>query len=239
MTEDDRAPEPMTVTVTRNGPYEVTGAVPLAIQTIVADDEDYSIEWRQGRVFETGETYRLCRCGRSAGKPFCDDECERVGFDGTETASREPYLGQADEQDGPSLILTDAEQLCAFARFCDFGGQVWNLVEQPGDEAAALTVREATRCPSGRLVAWDRETKEPHETAFEPSIGLVEDPVENVSGPVWVRGRIQVIAADGFKYEIRNRVTLCRCGMSSNKPFCDGSHASVGFDDGLRDAPDG
>ena len=45
-----------------------------------------------------------------------------------------------------------------------------------------------------------------------------------------------VITEDGpylASYEGRNRVTLCRCGASSNKPFCDGSHASVKFDDGL------
>jgi CDGSH-type Zn-finger protein len=42
---------------------------------------------------------------------------------------------------------------------------------------------------------------------------------------------VQVIGADGFAYEVRNRVTLCRCGASRNKPFCDGSHASIGFSD--------
>ncbi|UCF09264.1 MAG: CDGSH iron-sulfur domain-containing protein, partial [Thermoplasmata archaeon] len=43
-------------------------------------------------------------------------------------------------------------------------------------------------------------------------------------GPIWVRGRIPIESADGHIYEIRNRVTLCRCGWSSNKPFCDSSH---------------
>jgi CDGSH-type Zn-finger protein len=46
-----------------------------------------------------------------------------------------------------------------------------------------------------------------------------------------IRGGIQVIAADGFHYEIRNRVTLCRCGASKNKPFCDGTHAAIKFRD--------
>ena len=61
--------------------------------------------------------------------------------------------------------------------------------------------------------------------------GVIEDPAERVSGPLWVRGGIPVIAADGFAYEVRNRVTLCRCGASANKPFCDGSHFKVGFRD--------
>ncbi len=60
---------------------------------------------------------------------------------------------------------------------------------------------------------------------------MIEDPQEGVSGPLWVRGGIPVVSADGTPYEVRNRVTLCRCGASQNKPFCDGSHASIGFTD--------
>jgi CDGSH-type Zn-finger protein len=44
-----------------------------------------------------------------------------------------------------------------------------------------------------------------------------------------VRGGIAVVSADGEQYEVRNRMTLCRCGASSNKPFCDGTHASIKF----------
>ena len=54
-----------------------------------------------------------------------------------------------------------------------------------------------------------------------------------MSGPIWVKGGIRIEGADGKSYEIRNRVTLCRCGQSSNKPFCDGTHASMHFHDGL------
>ena len=63
------------------------------------------------------------------------------------------------------------------------------------------------------------------------SIGVTEQPSEKVSGPLWLRGGIPVISADGFAYEVRNRMTLCRCGASANKPFCDGSHFKVGFRD--------
>jgi hypothetical protein len=70
----------------------------------------------------------------------------------------------------------------------------------------------------------DKDTKKVCEPPFEQSIGVIEDPQKGVSGPVWVRGGIPVEAANGKTYEIRNRVTLCRCGKSSNKPFCDSSH---------------
>ena len=84
-------------------------------------------------------------------------------------------------------------------------------------------VEEACDCPSGRLVAWDQNGKA-IEPDFEPSIGLIEETQAGKMGPIWVRGGIPVESADGTTYEIRNRVTLCRCGKSSNKPFCDGSH---------------
>lgn len=220
------------ITVSRNGPYMVSGQVPLGRQTIVADHEGGSVGWQEGETFDTGPEYNLCRCGQSSNKPFCDGSHQRVGFEGTETASRRPYLEQAVEQEGPTLILTDAQPLCAFARFCDVAGQIWNLVERPDPESAAQAAREAALCPSGRLVVWDRDTRSPREPTLEPSIGIVADPVEGVAGPIWVRGGIPIVAADGVAYEVRNRVTLCRCGASRNKPFCDASHASIGFQDG-------
>ena len=219
----------MKITVTRNGPYLVEGAVPMARQSIGADAQGDSREWQEGESFETQETFALCRCGQSASKPYCDGSHVRVGFDGTETASREPYDVQATEQVGPTVTLADAQPLCAYARFCDVAGQVWNLVEQEGAEAAELTVREAGLCPSGRLVVRDQQSNADIEPEFTPSIGIVADPAEGLAGPIWVRGGITVTSSDGEPYEVRNRVTLCRCGASANKPFCDASHASIGF----------
>ncbi|MGO9028318.1 MAG: CDGSH iron-sulfur domain-containing protein [Acidimicrobiales bacterium] len=220
----------MKVTVTRNGPYLVEGSVPMARQIIVADAQGGSVGW-QGEELETRASCALCRCGQSADKPYCDGSHVRVGFDGTETASRQPYLDQASEQVGPTLALTDAEPLCAFARFCDVAGQVWNLVEREGPEAARLAAHEAGLCPSGRLVAWDPGTGTALEPELQPSIGIIEDPAQGVAGPIWVRGGIPITGADGETYEVRNRVTLCRCGASRNKPFCDATHASIGFTD--------
>jgi len=40
---------------------------------------------------------------------------------------------------------------------------------------------------------------------------------------------VHLVSEDGFDYEVRNRMTLCRCGESQNKPFCDGTHASMKF----------
>ena len=80
---------------------------------------------------------------------------------------------------------------------------------------------------------WDKDTEKVFEPPFKPSIGIIEDPGIKVSGPIWVKGGIRIEGADGKSYEVRNRVTLCRCGQSSNKPFCDGTHASMHFCDGI------
>ncbi|HEX4389821.1 MAG TPA: CDGSH iron-sulfur domain-containing protein [Steroidobacteraceae bacterium] len=222
------------VVVTKNGPYLVTGSIPLARQTIVTDREGGSEEWRESDPFPMQPSYALCRCGHSHNKPFCDGTHAKIHFDGAETASRAPYREQAQVLEGPTLALSDAEGLCAFARFCDPHGQVWSQVERSDDpEVRATFVRQVNNCPAGRLVAWDRASGQPIEHKLPVSIGLVEDPAENSSGPLWLRGGIPVVSADGFTYEVRNRQTLCRCGASKNKPFCDGAHATVKF----RDVP--
>ena len=218
------------VVICKDGPYAVTGNIPLARQTIGTDVEGGSETWIAGEEFPPQQKYFLCRCGHSQNKPFCDSTHKKIGFDGTETASRKPFLEQANVTDGPDMQLLDAEKLCAFARYCDTHGQVWNQVAQTDDHAIRTTfIRQVGDCPSGRLVALDKRTGRVLEPELPISIGLVEDPEQQCSGPLWLRGGILVISADGFAYEIRNRVTLCRCGESKNKPFCDGTHAAIKF----------
>ena len=218
--------------ILKDGPYLVSGNVPLSRQTIVTDEDGGSEAWKEGGTFPAQESYALCRCGQSKKTPFCDGTHTRVKFDGSETASREPYLKQAKLLDGPVLALTDAESLCAFGRFCDPNGQVWNQVAHSDEpKIRAIFIRQVENCPAGRLVAWDKATGKPLERKYEASIGLIEDPAQQCSGPLWLRGEVPVISADGFAYEVRNRVTLCRCGQSRNKPFCDGTHAAIKFRD--------
>jgi len=215
------------VAVSKDGPYLVTGDVPLSVSTIGVDAGGQSTHWIVGPDLPQQATYALCRCGGSGHKPFCDGSHLRNGFQGAETASRRPHAERAKVFDGPAMWLTDDESLCAFARFCDPNGQVWTQVVRTDDpETRAAFVRQVNDCPSGRLVAWDKETGAPVEETLAPSIGLVEDPLKGCSGPLALRGGITLVSADGGEYEARNRVTLCRCGRSGNKPFCDGSHAA-------------
>ena len=142
-------------------------------------------------------------------------------------------MDQAEQIEGPDLVLSDAEALCAGARMCHRKSGTWNLTKASDKpKLREIAIQEACDCPSGRLVALDKKTRKPIEPELEPSLSLVEDPQAGVSGPIWVKGGVPIESSDGSKYEARNRVTLCRCGKSSNKPFCDGTHISSKFSDG-------
>jgi len=60
-------------------------------------------------------------------------------------------------------------------------------------------------------------------------------------GPLRLEGDITLVDQDGRAFGLGGRtvVSLCRCGHSANKPFCDGSHGKVGFDSvcAARDLP--
>jgi len=221
------------VKITKDGPYLVCGNLPLAKVLSIAGKSGEPEEWKKGAEFPEQESYSLCRCGRSKNKPFCDGSHVKSKFDGTETANREEYLSQAETISGPDLELTDVQELCSVGRFCHLAGGTWNNTERSDNaECKKIAIQTACNCPSGRLVAWDKKTNKPIEPKFEPSVGLIEDTQAKVSGPIWLKGGVELEAADGSVYEPRNRVTLCRCGKSGNKPFCDGSHIDCRFNDG-------
>lgn len=220
------------ITVSEDGPYLVSGGLPLVRIEIVTNEAGEAVAWREIERIDAGDRYSLCRCGCSQTKPFCDGSHDACGFKGDETAAHDPYFESATCIDGPGVRLRDVRALCAEARFCDREGGLWNLVKRADEPGVRELIEDmAGKCPSGRYVACDFGADEPVEPLFEPSIGLVEDPQLGVAGPLWVRGGIAVIGADGSAYEVRNRMTLCRCGSSKNKPFCDGSHIGAGFSD--------
>ena len=221
------------VLITKDGPYVVSGNLPLEKEIIVPDNEGNSVEWQKGKKYENKENYALCRCGQSKNNPYCDGTHAKIDFDGTETANRQKYIVQAEKIEGAEVELTDKQELCALARFChNKKGNVWELTENSGDQKSKEeAIRQACNCPAGRLVIWDKKTGKPIEPKFKQSISLIEDPEKKVSGPIWLKGGVELESSNGQKYETRNRVTLCRCGKSRNKPFCDGCHIQNGFKD--------
>ena len=242
----------MRIDILPHGPYKVSGGVPLVIVSIVRNEQQEAIGWKQMDVLPKKDTYMLCRCGASKNKPYCDGTHVAIGFDGTEVASKEPFNQAAERIQGSDIILYDQVNLCIGAEFCDRFGGVWNLTQlSPKDselvgsnqaqeivqQAHAAATKQAQLCPSGRLVmhatATDGTDKILEAEFDQPSIALIEDSSFKASAALWVRGKIPIFGADGEPYELRNRLTLCRCGASYNKPFCDGQHYKINFNDTL------
>lgn len=225
MDSDNKSREKITILM--DGPYEVPKSVPLNQAIMRCDESGASTAWEKGREYkcDDGEAvYHLCRCGHSKNKPYCDGSHEDAGFCGRERHDQPAYADAAELQRGGGVDMLDAESLCVGARFCDVGKRVWNYVDQSDDpECKEMAIREACSCPGGRLTIVDKKGKllEPN---LPKEVSAVEDSYNDFRGPIWVKGGIPVEDQKGHKYEVRNRVALCRCGESSNQPYCDGSH---------------
>ena len=210
-----------------NGPLLVQGEPPVVRKTAVQSEHGEPLTWNTGDRLETSGNFALCRCGESSNKPFCDGTHASVGFAPDESAATSSYEDRADTLGGTGITVHDDRSICAHAGFCGTRvTNIWKQVPETEDSIVRLAViNEVEKCPSGAITY----RFDGHETDTEPDyavqVGIVDD------GPIWVAGSIPVTKSDGESLEIRARVTLCRCGQSSNKPLCDGSHYDAGFKD--------
>lgn len=220
---------PLKITITPNGPYLVTGNVPLTERYTAESVHGEALAWDPVGADEfqqpAAEKYALCRCGQSSNKPYCDGTHSKVGFVGTVTADPAPSAERRQTYVGDGIVMTDEPGLCAHAGFCGTRfTDAWEMIKRTNNPEVRERLRQmAGNCPSGRIQVTMAGNDQPDEPAYTPSIATTVD------GPLWVRGGIEVQTMDGVSYEVRNRVTLCRCGQSKNKPFCDGSHWDAGF----------
>lgn len=211
-----------------DGPYQISGAN-LQKMKPVLNSAGRPQAWEFLGPIEAAETYELCRCGASSNKPFCDWTHVTIEFNGKETAQLAPSHSRAKYYEGKGLIMLDDKPLCIHAGFCvSEKTDVWELIEQAQDgDSRAEIIRIINLCPSGRLAYQEVPQGPIVEEDLPQGIGIIED------GPIYVRGGIPVEGANGQNFEKQNRMTLCRCGASKNKPFCDGTHTDLGFKDGI------
>ena len=215
------------ITIRPNGPYSVRGEIPLVRKSQVMSEYGEPLDWSMDGVLETDATYRLCRCGQSKSKPFCDGTHTLVAFDGAETADTGPISSREKEFKGEKIVLKDDHSLCMHAGYC--GNRltnIWKMIKDSGDtKVRAEIIAMVEMCPSGTLTFAPDDKSEVVEPDLPKEVAVVPD------GPLWVSGGIPVERRDGKPLETRNRVTLCRCGASANKPLCDGAHKDIGFTD--------
>ncbi|MDR3364108.1 MAG: CDGSH iron-sulfur domain-containing protein [Clostridiales Family XIII bacterium] len=213
------------IRILKNGPYVVTGRVPLYIERIVPDGDGNGESYAKGKEYETADCYSLCRCGHAKTRPFCDGTHKEVEFSAPETACRACYCEAARVYEGGTIDLLDAPELCARARFCDRFENAWRLTLKSSEahpEYEERAVYEANHCPGGRITV--RKDGVEIEPCLPKEIGLLEDVYYGTRGPIFVKGGITLTDEDDAEYETRNRRALCRCGGTRNMPFCDGAH---------------
>jgi uncharacterized Fe-S cluster protein YjdI len=100
----------------------------------------------------------------------------------------------------------------------------WVTIEGADSEAI---MKQIDHCPSGALsyIKNVQDVEPTHEIIEEETIVEVTK-----NGPLLVFGNISIKDATGNVSKKHDITALCRCGASQNKPFCDGSHAKIGFE---------
>jgi CDGSH-type Zn-finger protein len=200
------------ITPSENGPYLVKGLTNVVNQ--------------KGPV-ETKETMALCRCGGSANKPFCDGTHNKNGFSSKKIDGR--IEDQRDNYKGKSITIHDNRGICAHAGRCTDGlASVFHLREEPWVYPDSATREEIIdtikKCPSGAL-SYTVDGKEHRDRDGEPKIFIAPN------GPYVVSGGPDLLDTTRGEGASKEHFTMCRCGGSKNKPFCDGTHWYNGFQD--------
>jgi len=132
--------------------------------------------------------------------------------------------------DNGEITIIWQPSLCIHSAKCFVGlPSVFNPRKRPwvsmeGTETAQI-IEQVQKCPSGAL-----SCKESSGVAGNDENELKEVIIEPaVNGPLIVHGSITVKHEDGTIIQRENKTAFCRCGSSSNKPFCDGTHKKINF----------
>lgn len=195
-----------------NGPLVVSGLT--------------SIQNTQGEATAMSGACALCRCGKSNTKPYCDGTHEKVGFNSE--CESDGAFNYKRVFKGKEITIFYNQTICSKSTLCS---EYLPKVFQPGskpdmkpDEANLNEIIAAIqRCPSGAL---SYRINEVDRTDF-----MSEEAVQYVeNGPYAVKGGIELEGADFSHETSTEHYTLCRCGKSKNKPFCDGNHIDHPFE---------
>ncbi|MFT7519577.1 MAG: CDGSH-type Zn-finger protein [Kiritimatiellia bacterium] len=191
---------PVTVTVLPNGPLKIQNA--------------QGVNFCGDRLDVSGDIY-LCRCGNSSNAPFCDGSHKRTGFSG---AHEDSSNAEMRVWEGQTIRTHFNRKACMHAFYCKPLKEL-RAAEIAGDANAANEImRVVDLCPSGAL-SYEIKTdlQEPDPRHFDVGIDIIEGGEVRLQGGFLINEPLQ-------QRQASTRATLCRCGESKNKPWCDGRH---------------
>jgi CDGSH-type Zn-finger protein len=180
-----------------------------------------SIENFNGELLKIKPVVSLCRCGLSKNKPFCDETHTEKGIDGEKQPERALYKWK--DYRGKDITVHFNLGVCSHDGSCvRMLPRVFNINCKPwitpdnGDVDKIIDVIK--HCPSGALSYTLNGKKYIDFYNGEPKIKVAR------KGPLEFYGGIILKDDMGSEPETSDHYTLCRCGHSLNKPFCDGKH---------------
>ena len=202
-----------------NGPYylfQSMEATPVA-----------HLQRASGEQCATPRGVALCRCGGSKKKPFCDGTHSSNGFSSANTA--DGSLNKRKSYVGKRITIFDNRAICSHAGVCTdnlksvflYGKEPWIDPDGASVERVIDTIR---KCPSGAL-SYAIDGVEGAPPKREPMVTVTDN------GPYAITGGVELMNVPFGDGASKEHYTLCRCGASKNKPFCDGSHWAVNFKD--------
>jgi CDGSH-type Zn-finger protein/ferredoxin len=202
------------IVFTKYSPYYVIGKPP--------------VKNSKGEEIKLGSVSSFCRCGQSNGKPFCDGTHNKVGFVGEKDDDRRP--DKVVEFAGKEITIYDNRGVCsadgACVRECPEVFQKdkkpnWIFPDEAGVKKIVATIEQ---CPSGAL-SYKVGSERIQDLDRKPAIEIAKN------GPLEIVGHIDLIDDMDSTPESKEHYTLCRCGATKNKPFCDNSHKKIEFKD--------
>ncbi len=218
MPAQDQKPKPK-IAPLPNGPYYLLNdPAPKVVENLTNS---------KGESLSNVRGVALCRCGGSKNKPFCDGTHGTNGFS-SETIT-DGKLDKRDNYVGKHITIHDNRGICAHSGQCtDNLASVWKMNTEPWidpDGATVEAIIETIRkCPSGAL-SYSIEAIEHRDQERKPMVTVSRD------GPYHVTGGIDLVGVQRGEGASTEHYTLCRCGGSKNKPFCDGTHWHIKFKD--------
>ncbi len=181
----------------------------------------------EGKEFPLGKVTALCRCGKSSNKPYCDGTHEKKGLN--EIKSEKRKKDNLKDYAGKDITVHFNLGVCSHNAACVRNlPEVFNVRKKPwimADNAPVEKVIETIKkCPSGAL-SYTIDGKK--HTAFKEK----KEILVQKNGSYQVSGGILLKDDMESEPEIDTHYELCRCGLSKNKPFCDGAHKCTKIDE--------
>jgi CDGSH-type Zn-finger protein len=186
-----------------------------------------TLEKSDGEKLDTQPVTALCRCGGSKMKPYCDGTHNEKGWNEAKKKDRTPDKVRTFE--GKDIIIYDNRGVCSHDGSCvrmltgvfDKDKIPWI---NPNGASITEIIKTVEQCPSGALSYGFGDRRYQEWGQKNPGISTSKD------GPLKVTGGVLLKDDGGCQPECAEHYTLCRCGGSRNKPFCDGDHLENGFE---------